>query len=310
MASAVFREQCGEFGVVGLRSDAVEVAIVPACGAKIVRLHDRRADREWTWSARPERKLFRSAVGDVFDDSPLIGIDECLPTVAPCSLNGSSLPDHGEVWPRGWRLDEEACNGSRVVTSISLKTAPLSFQRAVSVVGNTVRLDYTLRNDSSAPARYAWALHPLFDLREGDRIELPPGEYSGRVDSAADLNGLATDSSANWPEPIPGTRVDELLAGTQGTSLKLYLPTPDPAEFTVRNVRDGSILRGQYGPAESLPYLGIWVTRGGWNGYHHFAIEPTNVSDDRISRVDVVANAAALLGPGEEREWFVTLALG
>jgi hypothetical protein len=310
MPAHSFRESDGAYEIVGLRTDALEVTVVPGCGAKIVRLHDRHAGREWIWSARPARVLHQNAVGDAFDDSPLIGIDECLPTVAPCVVDGKEWPDHGEVWPRAWDLDEEALHDARVVTSISLRTVPLSFTRELSVSENTLRLAYTLCNNADEAQRYAWALHPLLAMREGDHIELPPGEHVGRVDSAANLPGLAAGEQAVWPEPLAGVRADRLLPGTELTSLKLYLPSPQPAGFAITNTADGTTMRGRYGPAELLPYLGIWVTRGGWNGYHHFAVEPTNVNDDRADRMDVESNPAAVLGPSERRNWFVELSIG
>jgi hypothetical protein len=35
-------------------------------------------------------------------------------------------------------------------------------------------------------------------------------------------------------------------------------------------------------PAENNG-LGLWLTRGGWHGHHHFAIEPTNAGADALT---------------------------
>ena len=310
MSTKIFRETCGDFDVVGLRSNAVEVAVVPQVGAKIIRLRDCCTNREWAWSPDPARGLWRNAVGDRFDDSPLVGVDECIPTVAPCTVDGREWPDHGEAWCRPWQLDEHALRDARVVTAIRLETAPLLLQRELGVTGNTLRIAYSLQNLRDQAQRYAWALHPLLSFREGDRIELPPGAYAGRVDSVANLPGLASDQVAAWPEPVPGAHGDRLLSGTEGTSLKLYLPSPQAGELAITNAQEGTTMRVRYGPVNLLPHLGIWVTRGGWNGHHHFAVEPTNVADDRADRIEPGANPAAVLGPGQQRHWFVQLAFG
>ncbi len=309
MSSEVFHETAGAFEIVGLRSAALEVAVAPRAGAKLVRLLDRRYDREWTWAPDAGRRLFENAVGDAFDDSPLVGVDECIPTVAPCVVEGQPWPDHGEVWARAWELDAGELNAGRITTTIALKTAPLVLRRTATVTDNRLRLDYVLSSRGEQQQRFAWCWHPLFAVREGDRIELPAGEYRGRVDSAANLPGLATDQVVSWPTPAPGVRADTMLAGSVGTSLKLYLPSPAEGVFAVRNERDGTTMRGTYGPVEALPYLGIWATRSGWNGFHHFAIEPTNVMDDHADRIDA-GNRAAFIAPGEARRWFVELELG
>ena len=309
MATEVSRKKCGEYEIVGLRSESIEVAVAPEVGAKIVSLRDLKKNREWMWSASDDRRLFGNQVGDVFDDSPLVGADECIPTVAPCKVDGKDWFDHGEVWARSWDLDQKALDSGILATEIELETVPMTFRRELSIKGNKLRIDYRLEHKGEHVQSYAWAFHPLMEIRGKDRLELPVKAVEGRVDSAEKISGLHTGKVAGWPEPIPGMRVDKLLEGTDGTSLKLYIPSPEPAEFTIINDEDGTTLRGAYGPAELLPYLGIWVTRGGWNGFHHFAVEPTNVDDDRADRIDAKVNTAALIAPGSTRQWFIELSV-
>ncbi|HRX86287.1 MAG TPA: hypothetical protein P5572_14805, partial [Phycisphaerae bacterium] len=249
----------------------------------------------------------RNHVGDAFDVSPLVGIDECIPTVAPCVVDGIDLPDHGEAWTRAWRLDDDRLSDGCVATELRLMTRPLCIRRELRLTGATLRLDYTLENLSAAPVDYAWALHPLLAMRAGDRIEVAVDDRLGRVDTAAGIAGLTADDTCTWPQVTPEIRADGLRLGDDLASLKLYLPTPEPAQFAVVNDRDGTALRGRYGPAENLPYLGVWITRGGWNGYHHFALEPTNTNADRLQRDPTPATQ---LPAGALRQWFVEWTLG
>src|ERR1700682_5913207 len=103
---AVRREQ--GFGVFILGNQEVELAVVPELGARIISLKDLRTGREWLWRPAGGRELFRDGAGDSFENSPLAGLDECLPTIAPCCWQGRDLPDHGEVWAAAWTLDFEA----------------------------------------------------------------------------------------------------------------------------------------------------------------------------------------------------------
>src|SRR5438552_8292589 len=86
------------FEVFILSNQEVELAVVPELGARIFSLTDLRTGREWLWHPTGGRKLFRNRVGDSFASSPLIGVDECVPTIALCSWQERDLPDHGEVW--------------------------------------------------------------------------------------------------------------------------------------------------------------------------------------------------------------------
>src|SRR5882724_10779024 len=77
----VRREQ--GFDVHALSNEDVEIAVVPELGAKIISLKNLRTGREWMWHPQGGVKLFRNQSGDDFSKSPLVGADECLPTIAP-----------------------------------------------------------------------------------------------------------------------------------------------------------------------------------------------------------------------------------
>jgi hypothetical protein len=76
------------FAVYILNNGEVELAVVPELGAKIISLKNLRTGREWLWHPMGGLELFKNQAGDDFSTSPLVGIDECLPTIAPCSWQG------------------------------------------------------------------------------------------------------------------------------------------------------------------------------------------------------------------------------
>src|ERR1700735_5370414 len=86
------------FAVYMISNLHLELAVVPELGARIISLKNLRTAREWMWHPESGLKLFRNRLGDDFSQSPLVGADECLPTIAACSWQGRELPDHGEVW--------------------------------------------------------------------------------------------------------------------------------------------------------------------------------------------------------------------
>ncbi len=194
------------FDVFALRNEAVEIALVPELGAKIISLRNLATGCEWMWHPPAGRKLFRNRLGDDFATSPMTGWDECLPTIAPCDWKGRKLPDHGEVWSVPWEIDLNAFQRGVLNTSVTLAVSPFHFERRIELCGDEVRLDYRLEN------------------------------------------------------------------------------------------------RGNH-------TLGIWLTRDGWNGYHHIALEPANGAADILTAA-VKAGHGGLLAPKEKQSWQVKLRIG
>jgi len=76
-----FRRSEDGFDVFGLRNEAVELALVPALGAKVISLRNLVTGYEWMWHPPTGMKLFRNHVGDDFATSTMTGWDEfCRPS--------------------------------------------------------------------------------------------------------------------------------------------------------------------------------------------------------------------------------------
>jgi hypothetical protein len=129
------------FLVYVVRTPAVEIAVVPELGAKIISLKNLRTQREWLWQPKVKLELFTNSPRDDFSSSTLVGIDECLPTIAPCSWRGRQLPDHGEVWSRPWNVEQSAWRVGILKTSIKLENSPLKFERTLQLREDHLQFD-------------------------------------------------------------------------------------------------------------------------------------------------------------------------
>jgi len=292
------------FDVYLLRTVRCEIAVVPALGARIVRLRNRETDREWLWTPDDRRPLFANAPGDDFAHSPLVGVDECLPTVAPCSLAGRDHADHGEVWSAGWTVDEAAWARGVLATHVDLRSLPLRLTREIDLAGATVRLRYRLHNRSDRSQPFLWALHPLFRWNDGDRIELSPEVRNVRVTTPE----VASGTRWAWPNPSPDVALDRGTLGPGPRCAKLFAGPECGGHARLRHGRSGETLTLRWAVAEN-PALGIWISRGGWHGCHHVALEPTSSAHDSLAEAHA-ANAAAVVVAGDTRTWEVALILG
>ncbi len=256
----VHREQ--GFAVYALGNEALELAVVPELGARIISLKNLRSGREWMWHPPGGLKLFRNGIGDDFASGPLVGVDECLPTIAPCSWQGRELPDHGEVWSVPWDVDAQAWEAGRLRTAVRLEISPLKFERTIELCDDEVHLGYRLINRGTADECYLWAMHPLLQFCEGDQIQLPASTRA-LLDGEPWLD--AVDSAA------PG-----------GDCAKIFAHSIQVGCAGVYNRRTGDHLEFAWDPREN-DTLGLWWTRGGWHGYHHLALEPTNAGHDALA---------------------------
>jgi galactose mutarotase-like enzyme len=276
------------FNVYVLGNEEAELSVVPELGAKIISLKNRRTHREWLWHPKDDLRLFKNQPCDDFSASPLAGMDECLPTILPCVWRGRDLPDHGEVWNQPWQVDDDAGQNGILTTSIQLKTSPLVFKRTIELRGNEIRFDYQLSNISAAEEHFVWALHPLLRLAAGDELDLPDS-------TRALFNG------ETWVDAITS-------AAPKKNCAKVFAYPVQEGRAAIKNEAQGDRLEFVWDPVENNA-LGLWLTRGGWHGHHHFAIEPTNANHDSL----VVAadhNRSGAVAGNSSVTWQILLRVG
>jgi hypothetical protein len=255
------RQQQG-FDVYVLNNDEVELSVAPELGARIISLKNLRTGREWMWHPSGGLKLFRNCPGDDFTQSPLVGADECLPTIAACSWQGRELPDHGEVWGAIWKVDAEAWNNGILKTSVKLAISPFAFERTIELWDNEIRISYELTNLNAQGESFVWAIHPLLQLQTGDALEMPSS-------TRALLDGAA------WIDAVASATPD-------GDCDKVFAAPISEGLMAISNQGTGDCLEFRWDPKENGA-VGLWLTRGGWHGHHHFAVEPTNADTDALT---------------------------
>jgi galactose mutarotase-like enzyme len=302
-----FTSTLQDFTTVGLRNEALEIIVMPEMGAKVSRLTNLRSGRQWLWSP-PEGAIFRQlSLGTGFEQSSLVGADECLPTIFECEWRGRSLPSHGEAWSSPWELDRLALTQGRIVTRLQLPLSPFWVERTISVAGNKVTIEYALRNLDFAPQEFMWAFHPLLQIQEGDHLEIP-GVTQMLVESGINVPLGERGDRIDWPTPIEGINLDRLDLGRPNAALKLFSEAGSVSSATLRNERTGDALRFDFDPRH-VDTLGVWLTRGGWRGYHHLAVEPGIGAPDPLDVAVEGWQRFGLVSPDETYRWQFTMTL-
>jgi galactose mutarotase-like enzyme len=279
-----------------LESEHLRAVIVPALGGKIVSLVSKRTGAEWLLP--PLQPYASASQAGGFEHSDGGGFDECLPTVAASGSARHPVPDHGDLWRVPWQrgMAPGVPQLSGVVElHAEAKSRPLRLSRRAAVAGACLTLYYELTNIGRARTDALYSAHPLLHVQAGDRIVLPSGVTSVRIENSnGDRLGRPHDT-VSWP-----------MAGNPGLS------NPDLSNHDLSVVRSpdglsadklfagpllegvcglfrpslGEGLRLRFDPA-ALPYLGIWICHGAWPAgggrkQHTVALEPTTCDRDAL----------------------------
>lgn len=269
-----------------------------------------------------------------FDESDGSGWDECLPSVAECSVETvagiAKVPDHGDLWRVAWEqqgsgltdkeLEKQASGATADGDQRSLRlfgkcfSLPLEVERTMHLHeidrGWLLELSYRVRNCGKYPVPWSWAAHPLFVCEQGDRIVLPDTIRSLKVEgSGGNRLGKSGDLVA-WP-------VAKLAAGgsadlsvvdriDSGTGDKLFAGPLKKVEnwCVLERDRAGLRIRVKF-DSTATPYLGLWICYGGWPERPGpkqvcVAMEPTTAAVDSLA---VKGPWSRELAPGESFSW-------
>ena len=300
-----------------LENDALRLTLVPAMGAKIVSLFDKRNGLEWL--VGPGERPFRPAsYGAVFTEQDMSGWDEMFPTIVACEYPvpgvrfGAALPDHGEVWAIPWRLEQH--ERGRLTLSATGRALPYRLTRAIRFLAdNTLEFSYRLDNLGSERLAYLWAAHPQFVCGLRCEISLPP-QVKRVVNVLPDEWGWgAPETSYDWPAAdVPGQGAAALnQVGPPGFSKarKFFAPPEISVGWAVMARQPtGAWLRLEWQPVQP-PYFGLWIDEGAFSAEPVVAFEPMTGYYDSLA-LAWKKREVRLLEADESAEWTLTVRLG
>jgi galactose mutarotase-like enzyme len=270
-----------------------------------------------------------------FDQSDASGWDECLPSVAACTLPTASgpaaIPDHGDLWRIPWQLlDHTQASATLRAQCFSL---PLELTRSIAIheipTGWRLDLQYTLVNRGPHPTPWSWAAHSLFHVEPGDTLHLPVEIHFLRIEGSRNNRLGLPGGYASWPiaelpaTPRQDTHQNPTLADPNLVDLRLVQPptaatgdklfagpitNPSSAWCVLERPSVNLRLTIRFNPALT-PYLGLWICYGGWPerpGPKQVCIAP----EPATAPVDSLAAEgpwARHLQPGESTTWPVHL---
>jgi hypothetical protein len=264
----------GIFTVI-LENDLLRLTVLPELGGKLWSIVYKPKEREMLWH-HPQLKPQPVSPGAPYDDLFCGGWDELFPSDAPVTIDGFTLPDHGEWWsiPWSWRVDETPETLTLTLEARGFAT-PHRARRTISLRQGsaTITLGTWIHNIGDRPIPYLWRHHPSFPVAPGARIDLPPV----RVMVDAELTPHIADASFIWPHAraVSGETTDlsHLPAADSGQTWMLYA-TELPVGWCAVTYPEEGIGIGLAFEAALIDTITLFATFGGWRDLATILPEP------------------------------------
>jgi hypothetical protein len=269
-----------------LSSEVLAVTVLPDHGSKIASLLHKPTGVEHLYQLKGQ--YFRKApYGATYGDGEPSGFDEMFPTITECFCDlypwtGTVMPDHGEVWSLPWQFEPSSASLRLWVHGIRFPY--VLFKEISFAAPNTIRLQYRVENPCAVPFPAMWAAHPLFNTTPGSRIILPrsarhimntvPGPALGGYGGRFDYPLAKTADGTEWDLSRMGANAGKLF-------FKYFFTDELKEGFAIIHDPDSLETLALIWPVDQVPYLGMWVNEGGWEGQFNVAPEPCTAPFDR-----------------------------
>ncbi len=236
-------------------SGELTAEVTPSQGGKIRRLMAQPQKRNLFFTD-PRRRFPISARGKYLAHD-ISGFDECFPTVG--TSEGIFGQDHGLLWDRPWQAEQQ---GKELVTWITRPgKMPVQFIRRISAPRpNHLRQEYTVLNLGTNLLPFIYSAHPILALDPESKISLP----GVKTLSVLGHNGVF---KAQRVQPWPLARVasghtmhmDTVFIPEKQAAGKWFAQGQGNASVSFPGISRTLHLTWD---AETLPYLGIWLSLG------------------------------------------------
>ncbi len=289
-------------------SALVSAAVLPRRGGKVASFFDKETQFEFLFQ-NPRPMYSNAKLGDDFASFEACGLDDAFPSIdrGIVEMNGRRVtyPDHGEIWSAPFQY---AIEGDTARLWYKSPLFGYSYQKSFRIFDKTLSGTWKIINEGQQPFPYIWALHCLSVYRQDMRIFFPPGvEKVVNVLQSSRLGPPGSEYLFPRDKPL-GVPYD-------------FAEVPSPDSMTMEKYFvKGQVSEGMAGyqfPDEAVavtlrydsrvfPYLGFWVTAGGFRGDYNCALEPMTGFYDDV-RIAMQNGSIKYLNPGEMLRFSIRL---
>jgi len=280
-------------GLLRVQSQTLSADFDVQHGGRMVSLLDLTSGREWL--VPPSTRSREAAYGSSFTDRHIHGWDEMLPTIDACTVGGTDLPDHGEVWAVPWRR-QPARSAGGLRLDVECTALPLRLSREVRPQGDDLVLDYELVNLGTRSLPILWTAHPQFAVSAAAQVRFPTPPSTVEVVSPLQRSGVTAWSDA----------VDRAAHLPTGTHLKVRLDRHDgPRTVTLQDGRSALSVQWR---GDCVRHVAVLWDNAQYSSQRVIALEPSTAEHDSLVVAMEQPDVTALAGGGT-LTWSLTLSI-
>lgn len=263
---------------VHLKNNKIKIVVLPKLGGKIASIYYKELDFELV--AQHQNSEYVEAIGGEFAAGDASGLDDAFPNINEENIIVNNClqhyPDHGEIWNKSFQYE---IKNDKLHLNFHSDTFGYDYQKTVDIEDSSVILHYKISNSSNEAFPCLWAFHGLVRYEENMEIFYGDGVDSflnvleskelGEVGTIIPRNNQNYDFT-KVPKKASKTMVKYYVEGAVKQGICGYRYPTQGAQCTI-----------EY-DAQKLPYLGMWLTAGGFRGDYNCALEPATSYYDSI----------------------------
>ncbi len=282
MADVTWVPVTDDVAAVRLSSADLVVDVLPANGADVYSIVDRRTGVDLLWKSpwgtglHPDEAVTSR---DRWLTRAWGGWQLLLPNTGDeATEGGRTWGFHGEAGVRAWTVTSSSQD--ELDLELDLETAPLSIRRGYRLLGPSVSIETSVQNRGTEPVEFLWGEHPTFSEAFAGGATLEIDAESVHIELAADV-GVEAGARLRWPayQELGDGSLDRIPTRSASRFLFAFLDDLGEGTYRLRNDRLGLAARVSW-PLEVFPCVWLWeeiafTADDPWNGQAYaVGIEP------------------------------------
>lgn len=266
-----------------ISNGTIKIVVLPNIGGKIASIYHINKEFEFVFQ-NSENSYKQPKLYSKFEKFDAAGLDDAFPTIdsGEVEFEGKSImyPDHGEIWTGSFEI--LTLGEDNVVLQYQSKILPYLYKKTIRLLkDNKIKISYDIRNNGKEPLPCIFAAHYLVNYNKSMEICFPKGTQEllivqdsqelGKTGTVYNYNNIKTKEKlcyVNWADTINTQKYYVNKKVNQGRcSIKYHHVN---LEYILEYDKD------------KLPYLGFWITEGGFRGDYNCALEPCTGFYDSI----------------------------
>jgi galactose mutarotase-like enzyme len=294
---------------VEIENEYISIIVLPKIGSKIASIFSKKKEFEFLFQNKAD-KYQKAEFGADFAAYDCSGFDDCFPNIDQSKLLINSqaylYPDHGEIWSA--EFDYQIKEG-KIILDYHSPYFKYDYHKTIELEKNRIRLNYRIKNNLKTAFPAIWTLHCLLNYEKNLKLNFPPDLKKVINVQQSDYLG---DKGTEHSFPITKDKFGEnyrlnRVNNRDGILTEKYYSSEEISNgkvsvyYPVQNTE--FIIK--YDP-DKLPYLGFWLTEGGFKGDYNFAFEPTDGYYDSVN-LALKNEKVNIIDPGAEYSFSIDL---